>query len=143
MAHSKKKPAATGTRRKGPKPVDKELAKNIPAVLGLRPKGVKKGAKAVAKPGICEQCIHTEYCTYPKTDERPVMLCGEFEGHSLTEATKVSGIKDTRPVVTPSKAKQTAEPLTILRGLCRTCEKRETCEYPKPESGVWRCEEYE
>jgi len=27
-------------------------------------------------------------------------------------------------------------------GLCVNCEDRETCIYPKPEGGVWRCEEY-
>ncbi len=143
MAHSQKKPAAAGTRRKGPKPVGKELAKNIPAVLGLRPKGVKKDAKAAVKPGICEQCIHAEYCTYPKNEGQPVMSCGEFEGYPLADTTKVSGIKNTRPVVTLPKPKEAKETLTILRGLCRTCEKRDTCEYPKPEGGVWRCEEYE
>ncbi|KPJ66922.1 hypothetical protein AMJ44_07635 [candidate division WOR-1 bacterium DG_54_3] len=29
------------------------------------------------------------------------------------------------------------------KGLCRNCEKRENCMLPKPEGGVWRCEEYE
>ena len=28
------------------------------------------------------------------------------------------------------------------RGLCTTCELRETCTFTRPESGVWRCEEY-
>jgi hypothetical protein len=27
-------------------------------------------------------------------------------------------------------------------GLCATCENRAICIYPKPEGGVWRCEEY-
>jgi len=29
-----------------------------------------------------------------------------------------------------------------LLGLCKNCEKRKTCTIPKPEGGVWRCEEY-
>jgi hypothetical protein len=29
------------------------------------------------------------------------------------------------------------------RGLCRNCQKREGCELPKPEGGIWRCEAYE
>lgn len=28
------------------------------------------------------------------------------------------------------------------RGLCVNCANRETCLYPKPEGGVWHCEEY-
>jgi len=29
------------------------------------------------------------------------------------------------------------------KGLCKNCKKQETCRLPKPEGGVWRCEEYE
>ena len=29
-----------------------------------------------------------------------------------------------------------------LRGLCATCALRDSCEFPKPPGGVWRCEEY-
>jgi len=28
-------------------------------------------------------------------------------------------------------------------GLCRNCIHRETCSFPRPESGVWHCEEYQ
>lgn len=30
-----------------------------------------------------------------------------------------------------------------FKGLCVNCAYRETCLYPKPEGGVWHCEEYE
>jgi hypothetical protein len=30
-----------------------------------------------------------------------------------------------------------------FKGLCVNCKYRETCLYPKPEGGVWHCEEYE
>ena len=29
------------------------------------------------------------------------------------------------------------------KGLCRNCKKKDTCKLPKPEGGVWRCEDYE
>ena len=29
------------------------------------------------------------------------------------------------------------------KGLCRNCKKQKTCKLPKPEGGVWRCEDYE
>lgn len=29
-----------------------------------------------------------------------------------------------------------------LLGLCATCVNRKFCDFPRPESGVWRCEEY-
>jgi hypothetical protein len=28
------------------------------------------------------------------------------------------------------------------KGLCMNCANRDTCLYPKPEGGVWHCEEY-
>jgi len=29
------------------------------------------------------------------------------------------------------------------KGLCKNCRKRDSCRLPKPEGGVWRCEDYE
>ena len=29
-----------------------------------------------------------------------------------------------------------------VRGLCATCARRSRCEFPRPEGGVWHCEEY-
>jgi|GEM_PF-1098973 len=29
------------------------------------------------------------------------------------------------------------------KGLCKNCKKQKTCKLPKPEGGVWRCEDYE
>jgi len=28
-------------------------------------------------------------------------------------------------------------------GICFTCARRDTCTFPKPEGGVWQCEEFE
>ena len=35
------------------------------------------------------------------------------------------------------------EKSTEQKGLCRNCKKKETCALPRPEGGVWRCEDYE
>jgi len=29
------------------------------------------------------------------------------------------------------------------KGLCRNCKKRQDCTVPKPDGGIWRCEDYE
>jgi hypothetical protein len=29
------------------------------------------------------------------------------------------------------------------KGLCRNCKKQKTCLIPKPEGGIWHCEDYE
>jgi hypothetical protein len=31
----------------------------------------------------------------------------------------------------------------VPRGLCINCDVRNTCTFPKPEGGVWFCEEYQ
>ena len=43
--------------------------------------------------------------------------------------------------VTRSSAEE--EDSARYKGLCRNCKKQETCELPRPEGGVWRCEDYE
>jgi hypothetical protein len=35
------------------------------------------------------------------------------------------------------------EKSTEQKGLCRNCKKQKTCGLPRPEGGVWRCEDYE
>ncbi len=62
--------------------------------------------------GICASCKHENDCIYAAGDSQPPAECAQFE-------------------------------LAIGNaGLCATCEKRKTCVVPKPEGGVWRCEEY-
>lgn len=41
-------------------------------------------------------------------------------------------------------AERVAPPATHIapRGLCATCVHRAVCDFPRPEGGVWRCEEY-
>lgn len=42
-----------------------------------------------------------------------------------------------------SKQGKVVEEETVqYKGLCKNCEKRETCTIPKPKGGVWRCKEY-
>jgi hypothetical protein len=43
---------------------------------------------------------------------------------------------------TRSRLMGSEEAETELRGLCINCANRKRCLYPKPEGGVWHCEEY-
>lgn len=93
-----------------------------------------KTTKKVQYKGLCSTCVNAASCTFPRNSERPVMHCDEFEGF------------ETSRVVTPKKFEQetsTQEASVVeYKGLCRNCENRVTCTYPKPAGGVWRCEEY-
>jgi hypothetical protein len=42
----------------------------------------------------------------------------------------------------PRPSSNNGDRSTKFLGLCSNCDNRETCTYPKPEGGVWRCEEY-
>ncbi len=86
----------------------------------------------VQQKGLCSTCINAENCVFPRDAERPIMHCDEFVGmeKSLT-------------VAAPRKvAVSQPEDEVKYKGLCRNCEERFTCTYPKPAGGVWRCEEY-
>jgi hypothetical protein len=64
------------------------------------------------------------------------MCCEEFDGESLTPKKPPAPEPARDPV--PGQSDLAGEP----RGLCRTCECKEICTYPKPEGGVWHCEEF-
>lgn len=84
--------------------------------------------------GLCGTCTLSTTCTFPRASERPIMHCDEFEGYEYTKTVTL-----TKTIGTATEVEEKVE----LKGLCRNCENRPTCTYPKPASGVWRCEEYE
>jgi len=81
--------------------------------------------------------MNTQGCIYQKDSDRPVWQCEEYGGENP------SG-KITRKNNPSSTQKQAdlKEDSAHYKGLCKTCDYRETCTYPKPEGGVWHCEEY-
>ena len=97
----------------------------------------KEAAMNAAKyRGICTSCRHCEYCTYQRDPETLVLQCAEFEAigpkPNPTIEAKNNYSASTRIALNPE----------IPAGLCRSCDNYETCSYPKPEGGVWFCEEY-
>jgi hypothetical protein len=87
-------------------------------------------AKVVYK-GLCSTCKNASTCTFPRDVNRPVMHCDEFDGY---EGPKTKVIPRLKPEVDTDE--------TVLKGLCRNCEERHHCTYPKPAGGVWHCDEY-
>ena len=92
--------------------------------------------------GLCMTCVHSSTCTFPRRKDQPVLYCEEFDdgGGCPTE------IADTDDPLVPEPQAQvtdvTHEPPRHT-GLCTTCDNRETCTFPKPEGGIWHCEEFE
>ncbi len=91
--------------------------------------------------GLCSCCSCAPACTYSRDSGRPVLQCEEFDGisHSLNQMVTWVG----KPSVNRfSEPTPDAQSLGILRGLCAYCDGLNTCTYPKPEGGVWHCDEY-
>ena len=87
---------------------------------------------------LCSSCRHASTCTFPRDPQKPALYCEEFE-IDTPPSKKTPGIAKSRPVK-PSDAKAEGSPKLI--GLCSDCENSKTCAFPKPEGGVWHCEEY-
>jgi len=59
-----------------------------------------------------------------------VAQCEEFAG----DGPRASVDLDVRPARTDAGGR--------VPGLCANCEERDSCRFPRPQGGVWRCEEY-
>jgi len=85
--------------------------------------------------GLCVSCKNAPKCDYLKIAKKPVLQCSEFQGFESRPMKKAPDLKPKKP--------EEADDASKFMGLCRTCEIRKTCKYPKPEGGVWHCDEYE
>jgi len=91
--------------------------------------------------GLCSCCSYAPDCTYPRESGRPILECNEFDGISPPLNKMMKWME--KPLVNRfSGPIPDAQRLSILRGLCAYCDGLNTCTYPKPEGGVWHCEEY-
>ena len=82
---------------------------------------------------LCSTCKHAEACGGRSTLEHPIFFCELFE------------VFAPRPALTPAAAPEPSDwpDASEYKGLCVNCENRTTCTAPKPEGGVWHCEEYQ
>ena len=88
--------------------------------------------------GLCRDCVAEETCTFPRDPSRPVWSCDEFEGAGAIPAGYTVPVGKAPPL---SIGVEEMARTTELKGLCRECANRQTCQYPKPPGGVWHCEE--
>jgi len=88
--------------------------------------------------GLCRDCLAVDTCTFPRDPSRPVWSCEEFNGAGPNSARFPVPIGKA-----PARSMGVEEMVsgTELKGLCRECTNRPTCQYPKPPGGVWHCEE--
>jgi hypothetical protein len=83
---------------------------------------------------LCSTCNHAKVCGGRSTPERPIFFCEEFEAFVPLPAAELAIAVPTQPAKRQSAGERA--------GLCMNCDNAETCSSPKPEGGVWHCEEY-
>ena len=85
--------------------------------------------------GLCRDCVSAPTCTFPRDPTRPIWSCDEFKPPSSVSAPG-------QPAAAGTAGMERTEP-EDLKGLCRYCVRRPTCQYPKLPGGVWHCDELE
>jgi hypothetical protein len=92
--------------------------------------------------GLCSTCRNGPTCTYPRNSGRPVTQCEEFDGELAAPRNPTDRDdppSDSLDLRSPSEEKYSSK----YGGLCKICDNREICTFPKPEGGVWHCGEYQ
>jgi hypothetical protein len=90
-------------------------------------------SKSSVAGGLCLTCRFDPDCIYEARSDRDILQCEQFEMGFRQSPAAAPEIRSAAPRPRESSA---------YLGLCSNCDNRETCIYPKPEGGVWRCEEY-
>ena len=88
--------------------------------------------------GLCSTCKFSSQCMFRKENSESVYFCEEYE---QAEASQNTGrARAPGGHIGNNPGNYARKPIL---GLCSNCIHRETCSFPKPESGVWHCEEYQ
>jgi hypothetical protein len=88
--------------------------------------------------GLCSSCNNASQCVYRKKRGFDAIYCETFDNLNGDGGRHRSSI--VMDVVEESS--EDSAKITYL-GLCANCENRDNCQLPKPDAGVWHCEEYE
>ena len=88
---------------------------------------------------LCSSCKNDPDCTFKKNRPKPSLYCEEFEVDT-SPSVKTTG-KYKSPETTSVDAEE--DDSSKFTGLCINCDNRKTCAFPKPEGGIWHCEEYQ
>ena len=92
--------------------------------------------------GIFAACKSAPHCVCLKDSKSPILQCGEFKGFSPVTRKPFNADNPKQTGAFAATTTQNSD-ATKYKGLCINCVTRETCTFPQPEGGVWRCEEYE
>ena len=91
--------------------------------------------------GLCSTCDNGPRCAFKATRKKPAWHCEEFRCDG-TSPVKNAGTPPYGGSPSIQSRAIKVEDSTQFIGLCSDCEDRESCVFPKPEGGIWHCEEY-
>jgi len=106
-----------------------------------RTAGTKKRKSAEEYSGLCNTCIYAPACVNAARAKKPVVYCEEFNCEMISSL-RGSESQFTLKPLPKRKAEKASNTAPELKGLCINCDNRKTCTHPKPEGGIWHCEEY-
>jgi len=90
--------------------------------------------------GLCQTCRHTPSCLFLEHNRSPVAQCEEFDTDGARPVrSEGKTVRAPGSTMVPDASRGGKRRFT---GLCTDCENRTSCAFPKPEGGVWHCEEY-
>ena len=88
------------------------------------------------RPGLCMTCKNAPDCVYRAQRGFDAQYCETYECYSIPTDISKNDL-DTEPIITSVTPRQNP-----AKGLCSNCDNFENCVLPKPEEGIWHCEEY-
>ncbi len=89
--------------------------------------------------GLCSTCKFSLNCMFRKNPLTSVHFCEEYQ---QADPSQICEVKRSAPVNNMAGSLINHSSNKIM-GLCSNCRNRSNCSFPKPESGVWHCEEYQ
>ena len=103
----------------------------------IQGKGLIMPEKNMRDRRLCSNCKNDPDCTFKKNRQKPSFYCEEFK---VDTCPSVKTTRKDKSEITSVDAKD--EDSSKFIGLCSNCDNRKTCTFPKPEGGLWHCEEY-
>ena len=88
---------------------------------------------------LCSSCKYSGDCAFQKDRQKPILYCEEFE---IDTSPLEKTTEDKKPPFLAALDPEDKDSEKFI-GLCTNCNNRKTCVYPKPEGGIWHCEEYQ
>ncbi len=98
--------------------------------------------KRVEYGGICSTCNSAASCAFSGDPDHPVLECEWFDDYQSPPPKAPDKQRPRLETAVTGEISEEGSDSNKFLGLCKTCNERDTCQFAKPEGGVWHCEEF-